>query len=623
MGDTPPNAPPQPQPSPPPPPQGEAALPPSPAPKGTECPVCHEEYTLPKLLPCNHLVCLHCIVDWLHKTDQKGGCPLCRAPILPQSPDPLLLPPDDDDDDQQQQEQHADDLQSLVEAMPTDMTMVGLVEGGKILSSRNVCQLCSNNSSAASSFCLQCLMKLCESCAQGHTKIPALKNHVVEALSDLTPERLAEISRSRCRKHEDRMADMYCPAHRELICTPCARKEHWGCGGVKEVGEAAEERRGELAAEVRELKGMETVMKRQKKALTGKFQAMRQKTNEVFDHIQKGVETRRHEILARVKAEEDKMALPQLDVVQATVTSSADVVGSWVRSAPDDALLEMTDKMRPRLTDLKQRITQESRVCRAELVFDSRALTQLESTVAGIGQVRQVQQPTSPNAPSSVARGAATPPVATPPGETQLATPPGEAQLATPPGEAQLAMPPGTRVAPSGLEARPVARARRAATVATSLGETPLATPLKTNQAPVVLGSKPEAGATTGVTPEAAALETGRVPFVLEAEPGARATPVAPGSGESSLPSASRATSSSSQTVTPSGLRTGDRVKRGPDWNAGNQDGKGLGRVIAVPSRIRAINGCDSEGFVDVKWDNGKKSCHRMGRYGNYDLQLA
>ncbi|XP_076439134.1 protein PML-like [Babylonia areolata] len=379
----------------PPPPQGEAPLPqpplqleavpsspPPPPPSSdlktrTECPVCHEDYTLPKLLPCNHLACQHCIVDWLHKTDQKGGCPLCRTPILPEDPYRLFRFPQNDP-------------LSLVDAMPTDMTMVGLVEGGKILNSRNVCQLCDSNYSSASSsfyFCLQCPMKLCHSCVKVHAKIPGLKKHVVEALSELTPERLAQVNRCKCGRHEDRMADMYCPAHRELICTPCARKEHWGCGGVTEVQEAAKERREELTAEAKELMVMETAMKTQAKALSSKFQAMRQETNQVFDQIQNGVETRRHEILSRVKAEEDKMALPQLDVDRSTVTSSAAVIGRWVQSAPDDALLEMTDRMRPRLTDLKQRITQENRVCRAELVFDSGALTQLESAVGGIGRI--------------------------------------------------------------------------------------------------------------------------------------------------------------------------------------------------------------------------------------------
>ena len=47
----------------------------------TECPVCFDEYKDPKLLPCNHTLCLNC----LEKLTQKGmkgihlKCPICNT----------------------------------------------------------------------------------------------------------------------------------------------------------------------------------------------------------------------------------------------------------------------------------------------------------------------------------------------------------------------------------------------------------------------------------------------------------------------------------------------------------------------------------------------------------------
>ena len=43
----------------------------------TECSVCFEEYTDPKILPCIHTLCLNCL-----KTLNKGRritCPMCNA----------------------------------------------------------------------------------------------------------------------------------------------------------------------------------------------------------------------------------------------------------------------------------------------------------------------------------------------------------------------------------------------------------------------------------------------------------------------------------------------------------------------------------------------------------------
>ena len=58
----------------------------------------------------------------------------------------------------------------------------------------------------------------------------------------------------------------------------------------------------------------------------------------------------------------------------------------------------------------------------------------------------------------------------------------------------------------------------------------------------------------------------------------------------------------------------GMRVVRGPDWKWGHQDGDppGVGRVQADLT----------DGWVDVKWENGSSNRYRMGAQGAYDLQL-
>ena len=58
----------------------------------------------------------------------------------------------------------------------------------------------------------------------------------------------------------------------------------------------------------------------------------------------------------------------------------------------------------------------------------------------------------------------------------------------------------------------------------------------------------------------------------------------------------------------------GIRVKRGPDWDWGDQDGGGLGTTEA-----------DSDpGWVQVRWDHsGRTNSYRVGKEGNYDLIVA
>ena len=46
-----------------------------------KCPVCHELFTDPKLLPCSHLLCRHCLISWL-QSKAEANCPLCRCVIV-------------------------------------------------------------------------------------------------------------------------------------------------------------------------------------------------------------------------------------------------------------------------------------------------------------------------------------------------------------------------------------------------------------------------------------------------------------------------------------------------------------------------------------------------------------
>ncbi|XP_076276198.1 ring finger protein, transmembrane 2 isoform X2 [Lasioglossum baleicum] len=45
---------------------------------GGICAICHEEYSMPVKLLCNHIFCESCVLTWL---DRERSCPLCRAVI--------------------------------------------------------------------------------------------------------------------------------------------------------------------------------------------------------------------------------------------------------------------------------------------------------------------------------------------------------------------------------------------------------------------------------------------------------------------------------------------------------------------------------------------------------------
>lgn len=191
-----------------------------------ECPVCHEDYTDPKILPCTHLVCQKCVLSWLKTAGNQAGCPLCRQPIMPSA------------------DEGKGDFSTFVDALPTDYATKIKIESQKTLSASDVCNIC--DGSAALFFCLQCDTKLCSSCSKVHSKLPCASNHAVKELSSLTAEQLAADRRFPCNEHQEEAAELYCSLHEELICFLCTASTHQTCTGVKNFAASATTKRKEL-----------------------------------------------------------------------------------------------------------------------------------------------------------------------------------------------------------------------------------------------------------------------------------------------------------------------------------------------------------------------------------------
>ena len=195
-------------------------------PSHMECTVCHEHFTLPKLLPCGHLLCRHCLVMWL-KSQPEANCPLCRCAIV----DP--------------KERKGRSLEDIADGFPTDLAMAALVEADRLLSKQHVCCVCVDV--AAVSMCLNCGDLFCQLCSTVHKKQSATKHHKVEDLTSLTAEKLAANHPAKCAVHDDEMSKVYCPIHGASICLLCATTTHRQCPEMKNLETRVEEGRALLA----------------------------------------------------------------------------------------------------------------------------------------------------------------------------------------------------------------------------------------------------------------------------------------------------------------------------------------------------------------------------------------
>ena len=161
-------------------------------PNEKECTICHEQFTEPKLLPCGHLLCRHCLLSWL-QSQTEANCPLCRCAIV------------------EPEERGSKSLENIVDGFPTDLAMAALVESQQLLNTDHVCQACVTQ--AATSLCLNCGDLLCSSCVTIHGRMSATRHHTAESLSSLTAEKLAANRRYPCATHADETCKLFCPTH--------------------------------------------------------------------------------------------------------------------------------------------------------------------------------------------------------------------------------------------------------------------------------------------------------------------------------------------------------------------------------------------------------------------------
>ena len=119
----------------------------------TECSVCKEMYTDPRLLPCGHTFCRRCI-DGL----SKPACPVCRKQFTLSN-------------------NGAGDLSP-------DYTINRLLQLKESSSGCDICSGGNDGMKVATVHCVDCQQKLCQTCQEHHKKVTATRRHKLVKLDE-------------------------------------------------------------------------------------------------------------------------------------------------------------------------------------------------------------------------------------------------------------------------------------------------------------------------------------------------------------------------------------------------------------------------------------------------------
>ena len=175
------------------------------------CSVCMSTFTDPKILPCFHTFCLHCLNE-LQRTSGKHGeitCPECRGKFqVPGSGYPKDLPANFR-------------MNSLLDVMAIQKCNISGVKCGN-------CE----KTSAESFYCFKCCAFWCNDCIAAHNIIRANNDHRVLAIKDFKDQDIEDVLKRPvyCQKkhHENEELKFFCKDCEVAICNTCAITLHEG-----------------------------------------------------------------------------------------------------------------------------------------------------------------------------------------------------------------------------------------------------------------------------------------------------------------------------------------------------------------------------------------------------------
>ena len=254
------------------------------------CSVCMNPFTKPKILPCFHTFCLHCLNE-LQRTSGKHGeitCPECRRKFqVPGSGYPKDLPANFR-------------MNSLLDVMAIQKCNVAGVKCGNC-----------DKTSAQSFYCFKCCAFWCDDCVAAHNIIRANKDHRVLAIKEFQDQDIEDVLKRpvfcQIEHHESEELKFFCKNCENAICNTCAITLHEGHAKLL-LQNVASERKSTLqsAMETQKEKALEmrnTITRLQSECneIQEQVACVKKSAQSFIDNLMKVFEAKKQELFKEVE----------------------------------------------------------------------------------------------------------------------------------------------------------------------------------------------------------------------------------------------------------------------------------------------------------------------------------
>ena len=250
------------------------------------CSVCMTTFTDPKILPCLHTFCLHCLNEILRTSGRYDifPCPECRKEVqVPSS--------------------------GKLKDLPTNFRMNSLLDVLAIKECHTAGVKCGNcdKSSRHSSYCFQCCAFWCDECIIAHNLIKANKEHRVLALKDFEDQDIEDVLKRpvfcQQKHHEKEELKFFCNNCDVAICNLCVATIHDGHAKIV-LEEAASERKIQVKSaietqkkNIEHKKNVIADLERQCEQIEARGNAVKRDIHKFAENMISLIETKKKEML--------------------------------------------------------------------------------------------------------------------------------------------------------------------------------------------------------------------------------------------------------------------------------------------------------------------------------------
>ena len=256
-----------------------------------ECPICQEQFSEPRVLPCQHTFCLHCLekIREHQSTTESIPCPVCRATYHLSTAGIDALPKNIF-------------AANLIDIVRQDDVQEQAGSGASNTENRQLCTLDTDEcSQPATVYCDVCDVYMCEQCELYHKNNKLAKKHKTISVTQVTTRKIKPF----CPKHTSIPLDIFCRDCNLIICSSCLtnHEEHKCCGLNSVVDNFSGQLDHVLAQTDESLKAIYKAIKvTQEQAVKVKADVtnLKQQTSAAYRAIQRHVEEQEQRHLASI-----------------------------------------------------------------------------------------------------------------------------------------------------------------------------------------------------------------------------------------------------------------------------------------------------------------------------------